>query len=154
MSTFTHHPRGEGKFAFDPTRTYVQDGPRQFKPNGLWLSVDDDWRRWCDSEGMSYADAEPVPFNVETERILWLTNVEEIDAFTLEFTEPQTDSYVVHIDWRRVSRQHAGIIIAPYQWQRRLDGRASSWYYPWDCASACVWDLSTLTVRAAQAVTS
>ena len=154
MSTFTHHPRGDGEFTFDPTRTYEQKGPRQFKPHGFWLSVDDDWRRWCSDEGMSYADAEPVPFAVDTDHVLWLTTVGEIDAFTDEYEEPGSGPFGVYIDWSRVSERHAGIVIAPYQWQRRLDGRAHSWYYPWDCASACVWDLSALSVTAREQVSA
>lgn len=41
------------------------------------------------------------------------------------------------IDWQKVSRQYDGIIIAPYQWEHRL---SSDWYYPWDCASGCIWN--------------
>ena len=48
------------------------------------------------------------------------------------------------INWQPLTEQYAGIIISPYQWKRRLDGRASDWYYGWDCASACIWDLSAV----------
>ena len=41
------------------------------------------------------------------------------------------------IDWPKVAERYDGIIIAPYQWSRRLDG--PMWYYGWDCASGCVW---------------
>lgn len=32
---------------------------------------------------------------------------------------------------------------APYQWECRLD-RDTFWYYSWDCASACIWNLQAV----------
>lgn len=48
------------------------------------------------------------------------------------------------IDWFQVVRNFPGIIIAPYLWERRNSNRSnwdSCWYYGWDCASGCIWDL-------------
>ena len=144
MSTFTHHPRGDWPFTFDPTRTYEQVD-YDMKPKGFWLSVDDDWRRWCKGDGMDdWVDGiTPVEFDVDTNACLWLDTAEAIDRF---HAEHHTDHFrrEYYIDWRPVADTYAGIIIAPYQWSRRLDG--PSWYYTWDCASACVWDLSVLRV--------
>lgn len=147
MATFTHHPRGgeAGPWEFDATRTYSQT-KSWCKPTGFWLSVDDDWRRWCEGDEMSWANSEPVAFDLDTDRCLWLKSVEDIDKFHLEYVAGQ-DAY--RIDWTPVIDSYAGIIIAPYQWERRLGGDASDWYYPWDCASACIWDLSTLSLKAA-----
>lgn len=149
-TTFTHHPRVDGDFVFDANRTYAQGGPYQFKPHGFWLSVDDDWRRWCTDEQTGYADANPVTFSVDTGVCLWLKDVDDIDRFHAEFFGSTRRG----IDWVSVSRLYAGLIIAPYQWRRRLDGAASDWYYGWDCASACVWDLSVLTPVDVEAVTA
>ena len=142
MSTFTHHPRGERPFTFDPTRTYDQV-EYDMKPKGFWLSVDDDWRRWCKDEQMEWADVDPIAFDLNTDACLWLDTPEAIDRF---HAEHHTDHFrrEYYIDWRPVSADYAGIIIAPYQWSRRLNG--PSWYYSWDCASACIWDLSALRV--------
>lgn len=162
---FTHHPRRvwteeeraankqdeeyEAAFVweFDPTRTYDQATPSAVgKPWGLWLSVDDDWRRWCDDDS-GWTVADPHYFEVDTEACLALSSAEDIDALTREYGIPESgfrSDWIHKIDWARVAERYAGIVIAPYIWSRRLDGGAS-WYYGWDCASACIWDLSALT---------
>jgi hypothetical protein len=33
------------------------------------------------------------------------------------------------------------LLITPYIWSCRLD---FNWYYTWDCASGCFWDVSCL----------
>lgn len=143
MSTFSHHPyKHDGPWMFDASRTYSQE-KSWCKPVGFWLSVDDDWRRYCESEELEWAAREAVEFEVDTDACLWLRTVEDIDRFDREYVGRQ-DPY--RIDWVPLTQQFAGIIIAPYQWQRRL-ARNASWYYPWDCASACIWDLSVLSVR-------
>ena len=47
------------------------------------------------------------------------------------------------IDWKKVKSKYQGIIIAPYQWSCRLN-LDSNWYYGWDCASGCIWDLDCI----------
>lgn len=141
-----HHPRAED-FVFDPSRAYTQKERNSFKPHGFWVSVDDDWRRWCESDGMEeWIEHPEIHFSLETEPCLWLKTVEDLDRFTEEYAEP--DGY--YVDWRTVSMRYAGIIIAPYQWQRRLS-LTVNWYYPWDCASACVWDLSVIALQTIRA---
>lgn len=39
------------------------------------------------------------------------------------------------LDWRRIAEAHDGIVIAPYQFSRRL----TRWYCGWNCASGCIW---------------
>jgi hypothetical protein len=39
-------------------------------------------------------------------------------------------------NWERVARDYDGVIISPYQFNRRM---TLMWYYPWDCASGCIW---------------
>ena len=46
------------------------------------------------------------------------------------------------IDWTAVGKNHDAIVIAPYIWERRLDG--PMWYYGWDCASGCVWNATAV----------
>lgn len=140
-----HHPRREG-FTFDPSRIYEQRDRASFKPNGLWLSVDDDWRRWCTDEewGGDWFEHPEVHFQIATDRCLWLKTPEDFVPFTNEYA----DSEGYYITWNRVAEVYAGIIIAPYQWTHRLS-LTVNWYYPWDCASACVWDLSAIKVKAA-----
>jgi hypothetical protein len=145
---FTHHPRhlpAEIPWRFNATLTYDQPddyrpGP---KPNGFWLSVDDDWRRWCEAEQHATETLRhSVEFAVDLSRCIVLSDEFDIDEFHGKFC---ARSRVTYPDWRGVAGEYAGIVIAPYVWERRLYGAASSWYYGWDVASACVWDLSAVT---------
>jgi hypothetical protein len=70
-----------------------------------------------------------------------LATAAEIRCFTAEFQEPHPATPLTTIDWARIQEQYGGLIIAPYQWSVRLD---FLWYYGWDCASACLWDLTVI----------
>ena len=155
MTTFTHHPRPAlaSTWEFDPTRTYDQT-KSWCKPTGFWLSVDGDWRRWCEDDEMGHWIGDlTASFDVDTNRCLWLTTVADLDEFTHGYAaanSPDGGRYgadFYRLDWKPLIAEYAGIIVAPYQWERRLNGAASGWYYPWDCASACIWDLSAVRVN-------
>lgn len=117
------------------------------KPRGLWVSVpgEDDWRTWCESESFDIERlrcCQALELNLTD--ILMLDTLSSLDAFDCEYgLEMQFGAGLYGtkwvIDWRRVAAEYAGIVIAPYQWKRRFDGRVSSWYYSWDCASGCIW---------------
>ncbi len=47
------------------------------------------------------------------------------------------------LEWDKVKDKYQGIIIAPYQWECRL-ALETCWYYGWDCASGCIWDLDCI----------
>ncbi len=53
------------------------------------------------------------------------------------------EDFAGYIDWIKVAKQYAGLIIAPYQWGYRLEP-GTHWYYGWDCASGCIWDASVI----------
>lgn len=133
----THHT--DEPFRLNRKRTYEQTS-RQHKPHGLWLAVDDDWRRWCESEEFAL---ERLVVNygmtiVPDANVLHLKTPEDL----YDFTEIYGLGHW-HVNWPLIAMQYAGIVIAPYQWSCRLNTR-TDWYYPWDCASACIWDLSVI----------
>lgn len=118
-----------------------QDGERLFKPRGLWLSVEgeDDWKSWCDAEDFRDCDAMLCyEILIDLEDVLWLSGVADIWAFHRQYNVVRPYPYDVQIDWPAVSRDFAGLVIAPYQWGLRLDSGVP-WYYSWDCASGCIW---------------
>lgn len=130
-------------------RSYNQPSKPHFKPNGLWVSVDgdDDWMNWCKREGFR---TETLRFRhvvslADRAKILNLNTEKAIRTFTVRFQVdyPGISSYR-QIDWQAVSSKWQGIIIAPYCWSLRLDPKCS-WYYSWDCASGCIWDLTALS---------
>lgn len=127
-----------------------------FKPHGLWLSVEgngDGWKDWCEGEkfnlsALSYAH--DVVLSPKA-NILRLSKADDIYSFGSEFPANESNSFRMHIDWPAVARKYQGIIIAPYIWEVRLEPSAG-WYYAWDCASGCVWDVAaieSITLRAA-----
>ncbi|WP_280320161.1 hypothetical protein [Nocardia wallacei] len=148
------HYRAE-PLAFDRARIYTQRKPGSHtKPVGFWVSVqgEDDWPSWCRDNEYS-VNALSVAHEVRlsgSAAIRLITSVAEIDEFHDEFAEA-TDFDLRcgygrdhwGIGWDRVIRRYDGIIIAPYLWERRL-GTKCGWYYTWDCASGCIWNLDAI----------
>lgn len=143
MSGLTHFTAAP--FTFDPNRVYQQRRPT-FKPEGLWLSVDGEhgWKEWCEGEqwgidGLSYE----TPFQIrEGANVLRLSTLDEIRALPKRF--PLKETYLDGwVDWKPVIEQYDGILVTPYVWEARYD-IATSWYYPWDCASGCFWNLASV----------
>ena len=118
------------------------------KPVGLWVSVEgeDDWKSWCKSEDFSIDSlvcASEIVLASEA-NILTLTNAFDIDLFTEQYGKScEWSSRRRSIDWLKVAEEYQGIIIAPYVWERRLSDH-TFWYYGWDCASGCIWDIKAI----------
>lgn len=130
----------------DPAWDYSSGRTRLDKPTGLWVSVEgngDGWADWCRAEefGLDRLTHAHEVTLAPSARILRITTPEGIDALTAEYG---TGRYAgVEVDWPRIAQEYQGILISPYQWSRRLaDG--CSWYYGWDCASGCIWDLTAI----------
>jgi hypothetical protein len=144
------------KFSLEPKQYNQSEIIWKSKPNGLWVSVEgeDGWKEWCESEEFRLENL-VISYEVKLKKkanILHLRTHEEIINFSklYPFIKPQWDtpegrlicaSY--EIDWEKVAENYEGIIISPYQWECRL-ARESSWYYGWDCASGCIWDLECI----------
>lgn len=139
-------------FEFDPTRRYDQVGHYAGgKPSGFWLSVEGEncWRSWCEDEAWSLdglKHVSEVMLSPEA-NILKIDSVEKLDTFSDKYGNGG-DSVVDlrYIDWPKVKQEYDGIIIAPYQWERR---HSLMWYYGWDCASGVIWNLSAVASVAA-----
>lgn len=142
----------ETAIVLDRTLVYEQATPHTYgKPRGIWVSVrgEDDWPSWCQSEGfhlVGLTTRHDVVLHPDANILLLSTSI-ELRAFTDEFGIREAKSYGSHswvdlsTDWARVAREHDGIVIAPYQWSERLD---LSWYYGWDVASGCIWNLDAI----------
>lgn len=117
------------------------------KPKGLWYEVNADWRRWCRDEMPHWVAGRHLHRVVlDGEHMLEIRSVAALDAFYAEYGVSEKcwsrwsqDCFDMDrgIRWADVARRYDGIEIAPYLWQRRLDG--PSWYYSWDCASGVIW---------------
>ncbi len=128
----------------------------QAKPNGLWLSVEGckgtnnyNWKQWCESEGFNLSCL-AICYEVilhENANIIHLKSAKEIFEFSKFYPlktrhwDAEWDTY--QLQWDEVKEKHQGIIIAPYQWECRL-ALETCWYYGWDCASGCIWDINCI----------
>lgn len=127
------------------------------KPNGLWVSIEgeDDWKNWCLREKFCL---ERLRFSYEiilkdNANILYLKTPEEIYEFSEKYAwrsrplingvfDPKEDTH--ELNWFEIKSKYQGIVISPYQWECRL-ALESSWYYGWDCASGCIWDMDCVS---------
>jgi len=104
------------------------------KPDGFWYEVDGDWRSWCQSEMPEWLREKHLYAVVlGDENVLRIATLAEFDEFTARYgPRCKSDS----LSWSAVAEEYDGIEIAPYQYARRM---STFWYYPWDCASGCLW---------------
>lgn len=151
------HYRSE-PLEFEPARTYVHRESWAYgKPDGLWVSVEgqDDWPAWCRGEEFRLDSLRHV-YEVNLDpaaKIIRLTSPAELEDFHRIYAHPGKRW---GIEWARVVADGwAGIVIAPYQWSCRY---GMDWYYGWDCAAGCIWDLTAIRtiapVETAEAVAS
>lgn len=125
------------------------DGNRrsQFKPLGLWLSVEgaDDWLSWVSYNWPGWMD--DVEHTTEVvlapdANILTLATAEDVAQLGERFPGRGSRLDVMVSfgapDWSAIAEAYDGLMIAPYQWSQRLSLDAQ-WYYTWDAASACIW---------------
>lgn len=143
--TLDHRIYHSAPLTLDRSKRYEQ--AIHFKPRGLWFSVQADWDRWCSQDGCEDWVSEALIHKVVIkpfDDLLILRTPEDLDAFTLQYGRPDgIDRKYAHcnrIDWPEVAAKYPGIVSLNYVWERRLDG-GCDWYYTWDAASGCVWDL-------------
>lgn len=153
MSELVHY--ADVPMTFDRSRVYEQHEPfGHLKPVGFWVSVpgEDDWPSWCRQEEFCL-DGLTCAHRVRLRReanILQIDTPQGIDTLHATYAvETDFDRKMGYrwdydrrqywaLDWRKVTADYDGLIIAPYQWTRRLNG--PSWYYGFDCASGCIWN--------------
>lgn len=149
--TLKHYARGD--FAgLDRDYDYSRRRVRDDKPTGFWVSVQgpDDWYEWCTREEFCVSDLSneydvTLAPGANVLRIDNLGDLEDLTyrypALTAEWRRSSVWADERYPDWPRIAAEFDGIIIAPYQWAARLD---LFWYYAWDCASGCIWNLDAI----------
>jgi len=138
----------EKEFTLDKNKKYILCEPIPMKPAGLWLSDESDygWKAWCDNNDFGSLN-HAYKCVINTDNILHITTVPQLMDFTKKYPpkpilgfESMAAILRDQIDWKRVMGEYDGIVITPYQWEVR----SVLWYYPWDCASGCVWGLKAI----------
>lgn len=144
----------EKVFTFDPNGKYKPCPHRGMffgKPPGFWLSDEthgDGWKTWCEENEFQRENlTHETQFKCDTSRWFVPKETSEMLEFSHEFqgTDARYPELARHyIDWDKVKDRYAGILITPYCHSLRFHP-LMMWYYGWDCASGCVWDLSTIS---------
>lgn len=116
------------------------------KPEGLWVSVDSEygWHAHCRDadffpEGLTYGYKVQLKANAN---ILVIDTAQKLIDFTEKYKEiKDRPVWAATISWDTVYCLYDGILISPYHYQIRLK---YDWYYGFDCASGCIWNLSCI----------
>jgi hypothetical protein len=140
-----------GELRLQDLKNKKQSKDPQMKPNGLWVSVENSgsisWKEWCEAEDFVRATLDK-PHQVlikKSAQILLILSLKGLDDFHRKYRQPlYKGSKFCGINWLEVANGYQGIIISPYQYKRRLSPIEMFWYYPWDCASGCIWDVSAI----------
>jgi len=133
---------------FDRNRNYKKHNHAGiYKPHGFWVSVqgDRDWKDWCEAEEFNLESLRHT-HTVELKQsanVLLVSTAAEIEKFHNTFSTESNDFLYPTIKWDEVQKQYDGVVIAPYQGAYRLHCDYM-WYYGWDCASGCIWNLEAI----------
>jgi len=120
----------------------VKDQNINFKPCGLWYSVGTSWLDWCEVENFGFG-SHLYEVSMDRSGMLIIDTDEKFVAFNDEY---KVGGKYCQVDWLRVSESYTGIEISPYNWDRRSRWD-SYWYYSWDVASGCIWDVSGVAIK-------
>lgn len=138
----------EYSITLDYSRTYTQK--LFMKPFGLWISIGAAWRKWCEDEnwGLDGIIVEHKITLNQNANILHLRNFGQIIDFAQTFSKNKAvlgfkNFNSMFIDWPQIALLYDGIIISPYCWTARNDPH-TAFYYGWDCASGCIWNLNAI----------
>lgn len=132
----------------DLTQTYEQRGAN--KPVGLWLSVkgDSDWPAFCNGDYPAGLRSQRHLVTLRADaNVLVLDSHEAVVGLAARFPDPNNRSSNPRchdtIDWPAVAREYDGIVIPTHQ-SRVWRHMEASWYYAWDCACACIWNMAAV----------
>lgn len=133
----------------------IVDGVWHAKPAGLWVSIGEAWLEWCqENEFGCPADQRCYEIALVNDAgILHVETPDELLEFAHRFSFDPLEGLPgstsgrfgigMGVRWDLVAAEYSGIIIAPYQWEHRLDPSVN-WYYGWDCASGCIWSAAAV----------
>ena len=112
------------------------------KPTGLWYGIDNSWQEWA-AERLPWIYDHSFELELDLSRMLIISNEQDFRKFHSQY---KTILYSVTevIDWPKVALEYGGIETNPY-----LPSLTSEyiWYYGWDVASGCVWDMPNIKIN-------
>ena len=114
------------------------------KPAGFWYGFGNEWIDWVRTEMSSKFSGDYI-YNVDVSKckLLKIDSHMELMIFTRHYNSPASQVVGDKLDWKTISTRYDGIEINPYQDEARYQ---YLWYYGWDVASGCVWNLDKLKI--------
>lgn len=109
------------------------------KPFGFWYGIGRAWHEWVESEMPHWMGRYNYEVDLGGSNILVLGSPGDLKEFQSQYASPDGSL----VNWMKVSKIYDGIEIDPYQWSCRLE---LPWYYGWDVASGCVWNLASTRI--------
>ncbi len=127
-------------------REYIQKP--EDKPVGFWYGFGNDWIDWTGTIGLGYKGEYVYEVDINGSNILQIKGYSEIIEFTKEYGSSKqiAPGVIFFIDWTRIELKYDGIEINPYIWHARLNHK-TLWYYSWDIASGCIWNLDKVEIK-------
>ncbi len=111
-----------------------------FKPYGLWLSYNDEWKIWCEKERFrDFKTVNLYKIELEYDKLIVISNYTELIDFENKYKVFRT------ITWEQVSEDYDGIIIKNYneiinelRSLNKVDD--SLWFFTIDVNGGCIWN--------------
>jgi hypothetical protein len=119
------------------------------KPTGLWITdmdCEDNWKNWCEAEKYNLHELR-YRYNLSVDdSLLLLNSMSDLDNLLSTYGDMPfgLNMETCYINWEPIFKKYKGILITPYIWQRHST-LEHAWYWGWDCASGCIWDISAIT---------
>lgn len=115
------------------------------KPIGLWYGIGKSWIDFVQSEMPDRETDHVFKIDIDTNNVLIIDNDKSFLDFSNQYKDPQKEGRYGNykINWPEVAKKYKGIEFSIYFYKYRMDNE-HQWYYPWDVASGCIWDLSAV----------
>lgn len=118
-----------------------------YKPRGLWYSIDDEWKEWCQNQMPQWINPNWFSLDLDMGGILVIQSVSDLLRFEKRYkiVEPYPK-----INWESVKKDYLGVEIQNYYCLKTFSDfspgklRDYMWLYGWDINSGCIWDLSCI----------
>lgn len=117
------------------------------KPKGLWYSYYDEWYNWIIGEEMKdylYKYIHKIKLrkhaitNINKTNKNKLLSIRTLKDFNIFDKRYRGEGF--KINWKQVAKDYGGIEICPYRQEKEFN----SWYFSWDVASGCIWNINAI----------
>lgn len=128
-------------------RNFIQN--KRMKPSGFWYGFGGAWIDWVRSEMPDWEGKYIYNVDIGNTNVLQINTHMELMKFTREYQANSNEFGYIRedgesIDWKKVASKYDGIEINPYQFEARYQ---YMWYYGWDIASGCIWNLNNVKLK-------